>query len=416
MSKENLFYGWKVVGALFVMLMFSSGFGFYNHSVIIQVLVKETDFAVTTASLAVTFFFLMSGVSGLVIAPLLEKYDVRLIVGFGALVSSGSLVALGYVSTLVELFIVYGLFGIGFSASGLLPSTTLVARWFETSRAKALSIASTGLSVGGVILTPFSAYVLDVLPRGTAFPGLGILYLVCVLPIAVIILRSYPGDIDQHADGAVGVSTLGLSGIDAADAIRQHFFWGLSVSYVLTMAAQVGGITHQFGVLTERLTTGEAAWGIAIMPAFSVIGRLAGGFILAKVSTIKFTLLMMIIQSVSLLTIGVSDGIVSLYLALALFGVSVGNLLMLQPLLIAEIYGLKHYARLYSWSNLITVLGVSSGPILLGWLFGYSGSYQLAYVVAGVLAIASALLFGLISPPVKSSSFEHLSIENKESL
>lgn len=394
-----MFYGWKVVAALFVMLTFSSGLGFYNHSVIIQALSSQGGFDIALASTAVSLFFLVSGFSGLALAPLLERYDVRWVVLPGVTVSAIALGLLGQVETLTGLFLLYGFFGVGFAAGGLLPATTLVARWFETNRAKALSIASTGLSVGGILLTPLSAYLVERFPLDVTFFWLAVVYLLGVIPICALLLRSHPSDIGLHPDGSVSASDQASSGMEYDAALRQHFFWGLAASYLLTMCAQVGGIAHQYGVLVERVTPAEASIGVGIMPAFSVVGRLAGGIILDRISTLRFTLAMMVVQGISLLAISVSQHVVVLYVSLAIFGLSVGNLLMLQPLIVAEVYGLKHYARIYARSNLIGVMGVSSGPVLMGWLFSYSETYTLAYVVVGCLGILSAVVFSFLTPP-----------------
>ena len=94
-----MFYGWKIVTALFVILAFSSGLGFYNHSVVLQALASEKGFAITMASTAVSIFFMASGVAGIFIAALLEKYDVRLVVSGGAILASVCLGSIGAVTT-----------------------------------------------------------------------------------------------------------------------------------------------------------------------------------------------------------------------------------------------------------------------------------------------------------------------------
>ena len=52
-----IFYGWKIVIALFMVLAFSSGLGFYNHAILIQALTTESHFSVEVASFAVSIFF-----------------------------------------------------------------------------------------------------------------------------------------------------------------------------------------------------------------------------------------------------------------------------------------------------------------------------------------------------------------------
>ncbi len=84
----SIFYGWKVVIALFVVLAFSSGLGFYNHAILIQALTTESHFRVEVASFAVSIFFIVSGLTGLLIAPLLDRVDIRWIVIPGCLIAA----------------------------------------------------------------------------------------------------------------------------------------------------------------------------------------------------------------------------------------------------------------------------------------------------------------------------------------
>ena len=151
---SQVYYGWKIVAAIFVLLTFTSGLSFYNHAIYLNALAAQPSFTVGIASMSVSIFFLTGGVTGLFVARWVEVYDPRISITAGAVMSFISLSVIAYVETTLQLFLVYGLFGAGFSASSLIPATTLVTRWFKKRRAMALSIASTGLSLGGVILTP----------------------------------------------------------------------------------------------------------------------------------------------------------------------------------------------------------------------------------------------------------------------
>ena len=160
-EKEQIYYGWKIVAALLFLLTFTSGLSFYNHAIYLNALATQSNFDVSTASTAVSIFFLTGGVMGLFVARWVQEYDPRICITAGAIISFMSLSLLAYVSTVWQLFLVYAFFGTGFSASSLIPATTLVTKWFHRRRAMALSVASTGLSLGGVILTPLSAEMVD---------------------------------------------------------------------------------------------------------------------------------------------------------------------------------------------------------------------------------------------------------------
>lgn len=393
MTELQTDYGWKIVAALFVILLFSSGLGFYNHAVILDALADEQGFPITIASTAVSVFFFASGIVGPPIASIIDRYDVRLVIAGGAVLAALSLGAIGYVETRVQLFAVYVAFGIGFCASGLLPATTLVTRWFTHNRAMALSVTSTGLSVGGIVVTPLSATLIESLGIRAASPWLGLAYFLGIVPLAVVVLRSSPQARAGLGDGGVSPDDQPTSGIAYADALRMTYFWTLGIAYTFVMTAQVGGIAHQYGIVGKFLEGNAAAWALGILPFFSIIGRLAGGVIIDRYSAWKFTVVMMILQALSLTMMALSPNAVVLGVGLAVFGVTVGNLLMLQPLLVAETFGLRHYARIFSINNLLTMCGVAAGPILMGFVLSLSGDYKSPYLVAAGAGFMALLVF-----------------------
>ena len=405
-TKETgqIYYGWKIVAAIFVLLTVTSGLSFYNHAIYLNALATQPAFDVRTASMAVSIFFLTGGVVGLFVAKWVQDYDPRICISAGAIVSFLSLTALAHVSAVWQLFVVYGFFGAGFSASSLIPATTLVTRWFRRKRAMALSVASTGLSLGGVVLTPLSILMVESLGFETAAPWIGSMFLVGVIPVAWIYLRESPESMGLHIDGitpeiedeivVAGTSSTEEDGVSFKEARSRRFFWGVSLAYIFLMAAQVGGIAHQYGLAREQLSEAETAIAVAILPIFSIIGRLIGGWIVDQMSIRKFAISMMVMQALSLSVLSSGYSVFTLCLGLAAFGATVGNLLMLQPLLIAEAFGLKDYARIFSVSNLMSSWGTAMGPAALGFAFVASDNlYQLPYSFAAGAGIIGLALF-----------------------
>ena len=398
---SQIYYGWKIVAAIFVLLTFTSGLSFYNHAIYLNALAEQPAFTVSIASSAVSIFFFTGGITGLFVAKWVQEYDPRICISVGALLSFLSLSVLAYVTTTWQLFLVYGLFGAGFSASSLIPATTLVTKWFRRRRAMALSISSTGLSLGGVILTPLSILMVESLGFEIAAPLIGVIYLLGVIPVAWMFLRVSPESMGLLPDGEKLNSQSAdeeprdndEGGLYFRDVIRGRFFWGVSLAYIFIMAAQVGGIAHQYGLVREQLSEAETAIAVAILPVFSIIGRLAGGWIVDQMSIRKFAIIMMILQASSLSLLSTGFSVTTLCIGLAVFGASVGNLLMLQPLLIAEAFGVKDYARIFSVSNLMSSWGTAMGPAVLGFVYAANTNlYQLPYMVA---AISGALGVGL---------------------
>ena len=107
----------------------------------------------------------------------------------------------------------------------------------------------------------------------------------------------------------------------------------------------------------------------------------------------KLALGSLVLQTVGLAWMSVADGASALLCASAVFGFTVGNLLMLQPLLLAEAFGVRDYGRIYSLSMLLTTLGVAGGPVVLGLLHDLTAGYLLSFLMA---ALVSVLAYGAL--------------------
>ncbi|MFT6094327.1 MAG: MFS family permease [Pseudohongiellaceae bacterium] len=403
---EELYYGWKVAFALLGILTFTSGLSFYNHSIYLNALATNPAFDIRTASYAVSIFFLSGGFAGLMVAKLIQDYDPRLPICLGAIIAGLALCLFPRIVSVWQLYCTYALFGVGFAGSGLIPATTLVTRWFQKRRAVALSVASTGLSLGGVVITPISVLLVSSLGFDLAAPLLGLIYVVGVVPAALIFLRPSPASMGLRVDGGpaedlsnadVSKTSLNASkddGVSFKSARQGRFFWGIACAYVFLMMAQVGGISHQYGLVKEQLTDAETAFAVAIIPVASIVGRFLGGWLVGQIPIRLFAITMMAVQALSLgiLALGFSE--YSLYLGLALFGASVGNLLMLQPLLIADAFGLKDYAKIFSICNLLSSWGTAIGPAMLGFAYTINGDlYSLPYWLASGAGALGLFLF-----------------------
>jgi MFS family permease len=392
---SRVFYGWWVVTAVLVMLTVASGLGFYNLTVFQQALVAEQGFTVAGASGGTAIFFGVAGFSGLPIASLVSRHDPRLTIGAGAAVAALALALLGSVTALWQLYLVYALFGLGFAASSLVPGTTLVTKWFARRRALALSVATTGLSLGGVVLTPISAAFIADRGLPAVAPWLGLVYLVGVLPITALLVRDDPSRLGLTPDGDPEPAvepTLESTGVLRAEAMRTREFRVVTLAHMLAMIAQVGALAHVFTLVAERLDAAQAAAAVSVIAVSSMLGRFAGGVVLVHVATRPFAAGLLVVQGSALLALGLGDRVEVLLPAAAVFGATVGNILMTHPLLLSEAFGVRDYARIYSTSQLVATLGIASGPAVLGVLHDATDGYPVSFAVACIASILAAVV------------------------
>jgi MFS family permease len=406
MSEEH-FPGWRVVAGCFIVLTVSSGLGFYGLAVYLNAFSRERGWDVASVSLATTVFFLVGGASGVGAARLIARYDVRYVIVGGGVVAGVSLAVLGQVQEQWQLYLVYTVFAVGWAASGLVPVTTVVTRWFHSKRSVALSVASTGLSAGGIVITPAAKWLLDRQGLEAGTPWLGAVYVLGIVPFALVLVRPDPGAVGWMPDGVrsvAGVAAPPPRGIPYVDAVRTRFYLAVTVGYVLALGSQVGGIQQLVRLAEERTDRNTAALATLVLAATSVVARLIGGKLVTLVPMMGFTAALALLQTGAMVSLAFASSPLALFAAIVVFGATIGNILMLQPLLLAERFGVLDYPRIFSRSQFVGTLGVAGGPLLLGWLHDSAGGYRTSYLVAAACSLAGAAVLAWGGPATVAES------------
>jgi MFS family permease len=391
---SRIFYGWYVVYAISLVMTTTAGLAFYNLPVLLDAFVAERGFSVSVASNATASFFIAAGIAGVVAGQLVDRFDPRYVIVGSATLSSLALLSIGVLTEAWHLFAFYILFGLAYGGCGLVPTTTLVARWFEQRRAFALSIASTGLSLGGVIFTPISVLLILNLGLDGAAPWIALAFFLGVVPATYWIVRASPQEMGLSPDGEEHDERTGPKPvphyIPLAQVWRSRFFIAVAAAFLFALGAQVGGIAHVYRLANTRVGVETATTAVALLAIASLVGRLIVGWLLLKISSRTMTFLLIASQTIALAILAFAQGANFILFAVALFGLNSGSMLMIQPLLLAEAFGVRDYGRIYSISQLVGVFGYALGPAVVGFLYETSGAYTVPY-----LAIAASSLLGM---------------------
>lgn len=389
---HRIFYGWYVVGAVLVISTALAGFFFYNLPILLAAFVAERGFPVGLASSATATFFIAAGLGGLVAGRLLERLDVRVLVTAGTLLGTLTLASVGTLSAVWQLYAFHVVLGLAHGIAGLVPMTTVIARWFNVHRSLALSIGTTGLSLGGIVVAPAVALAVSQHGLDATAPWMALALFLGVVPVTLLVLRPSPQ--------AMGLAPDGLSRAEAAaappqpsipfrEAMRDSYFYVVSASYFFLLGTQVGAIAHVYRLAATRDGADTAALALGIMAATSTVGRLIGGALLLKVPAHAFAVAMMAMQAAALVLLAWAHSRLAIVAGVALFGLTMGNSLMLHPLLLVERFGARDIGRIYSVSQVLTMGGLAAGPALVGLVYEASGDYEVPF-----LAIAAATLIG----------------------
>ncbi len=403
----GVYYGWLVALGCALLSFVVVGIGFYGLVVFLDALVAERGWSRTEVSAATSAYWIVTGFVGIAIGRAVDRVGARRFLTAGVVLMAVSLWALGRIEAAWQVFPVYGLLAIGFSLAGSIPSGAIITRWFVGHRARAMMVAHTGVSLGGMVLVPWMSRRIAADGLAAAVDGLALLLLAVALPVIGGVLRFSPEPYGLEPDGgAVPEARTGALS-DAAQrrvwsrrrVLATPAFWLLAAAFGGMLFCQVAFAMHELAFLRERLDPELAALAISATAGGSFVARIAVGSFADRVSKRGLAAGLFAFQAAAVALAAVGEGPVVLLLAATLFGFTVGNIFLLQSLLVGELFGMASFATVLGMLQLITQVTSGLGPMALGLLQASYGGYEpaLAWLVGG--ALLSAIAVSRVVPP-----------------
>ncbi len=398
--RPRAYYGWTIAVALCVQSSVVMGVGFYGIAVLLSALCDAHGWSRAEVSLATSLYFFAGGPASLLAGRLVDGLGARACMAAGALVMALALVLVGRVELPGQLLFAYPLLSLGTSFAGGVPSNALVTRWFTAKRARAMSIAHTGVSIGGVVLVPLATHLILREGLEAATRWLAALLLATVLPTVLLVLRASPEEHGLEVDGdARAAEATRLVGFESqrrlwtpGEVLRAPAFWVLAAGFGGILFCQLGVAMHQISLLRDRLGPETAALALSTSAFGSFASRLVVGSFADRVGKRGLALGLVLLQSSAYLAFAFAEGAPLLLLASLVFGFAIGNLFMLQPLLVGELFGIPSFATVLGLLQLLTQTLSGLGPLALGQLAAGFGSYAPGLLVLLGVALAAALV------------------------
>jgi len=395
------FAGWNVVGATFVMALFSFGLGFYGMSVHVAALQRLHGWSAAAVSAPVTVYYIAGALLTVWIGDLYERFGSQAVVIGGSLAMAAGLAALGRVVEPWQLYPALLLMSLGWGAMSGAAINIILAPWFQRRRGLAISLAFNGATLGGVLIAPALIFLIEAVGFTRALTVAGVVLLGTMLVLAGGIMRRGPAALGLGPDGDPPSSTNALPPAagaqrSRADALRTWRFWSVSAPFALGLAAQVGVLTHLVSLVAPALGSGGAARAVSATTAAAVLGRLMTGFVIDRVNRRLAASATLVVQITGVCLLAWAQSAPVVYAGCALFGLGVGNMTTLPGLILAVEWPREQFSALVGLAVAINQFTFAFGPSLVGVLRDWTGDYGPALGACGALqAIAAALiLFG----------------------
>jgi len=403
----RVFYGWWVAAGACLISFACAGVGFYSQGVLLDALCNERGWSRASVSGATGLYFVVSGFAGLAVGRGVDRFGPRGFIAVGACVLALSLVAIGRVESVGMLYVWIPLMALGASLGGPVPTASIVTRWFVRLRARAMTVSQTGVSVGGILLVPLASWLIRAHGLPAAMTGLALLVVGTALPVVAFVLRTDPEKHGLVADGHADTAALARAQtadppqrfFRTRDALRAPAFWGLMLAFGLGFFAQVGFLAHQLAWLRERIGPTEAALAVSATALGSVVGRFLVGPIADRVEKQRIGVVLFLVQAVATLAFAHAPGFATASAASFAFGMTMGNIFMMQPLLVGEFFGIAAFGSVFGTLALGTQLASGVGPWAVGVAYDRLGGYPHAFEGLAAIAVCAALVISRVRPP-----------------
>lgn len=376
---------------------------YYTFGVFFTPMLSEFGWTRAVTSGAFSASQIMRGVFGIGMGRLNDKVGPRVVLTVCALLLGSGFILMYFIHSLWQFYFFFAfLMGIGLSGFWV-PVMSTIARWFVKKRATMSGITMTATGLATLIGAPIANWLLSVYDWRISYVILGILILL-IVPVLAQFLRREPAEIGQVPDGEKRkpelkkVEPVGLSLVEALRSIHfwLYFFAGMSIGYC-TFSLMVHVVPHSIGL---NMSPAGAATVLAAYGGFNVAGRLALGNAADRIGDRQIYLIGFIITALAFSGLIAANQIWTLYLFVSLAGLAQGGMGAVGSPMLAELFGLRSHGLIFGVANVGYTIGAALGPIITGYIFDVTGSYQEAFILCAVISLIGVILSFLLKRPV----------------
>ena len=369
-------YAWFRLGVCLLMMTLGN-LGMWVVPVIIPAVQAEFGVSRAESALPYTLLMISFGVGGIFMGRMADKYSL-----FRPLVAAACAMGLGFVlasiSTSILGFalahgVLIGLLGSPIAFAPLMADTAL---WFAKRRGVAVAICASGNYLSGTIWPPVMQHFVETLGWRQAYMDVGLFCAVCMLLLAPL-LRRRPAAVviapGFNADTQARELPFGLLPTRATVLLCVAGF-----SCCVAMAMPQVHIVAYCADLGYGAARGAEM--LSLMLACGIVSRLVSGVICDRIGALRTLLLGSVLQATALLMFLPFDGLVSLYLVSALFGLFQGGIVPSYTLIVRENFAPAQIGAQVGTVIMFTMLGMATGGWMSGKVFDLTGSYHAAFL------------------------------------
>lgn len=424
----GIFYGWYIVAIAIVVQFVFGGTQVYVAGTFLKPMTEELGWSRESFSAVQTVSTVVMGGAGLFIGGLVDRRGPRVLLLAGGLIAGAALCVLSQVHEVWQFYLLRGVAQtLGAAMMGNLVVNVTVAKWFVVRRGMAISIASLGISLGGVLTAPLTSMFIEGHGWRPAWVILGIMVWTLILPCALLI-RATPEQQGLHPDGlspeeAQAYSTQRRRASSAteihwtrAEAIRTPTIWLVIAAYGLGNIGLGALFLHMIPFLSDvGFDRSTAAWLFGLQAWSSLMSKPVWGWLMDRVHARYLSAGGFALTGASMALMSPIASTGSIWLTgavLLIYGFGIGGVVPLQETVWASYFGRLHLGDVRSVAMPFTIVFGAGGPLFAGILFDRTGSYTWAFTSFAAVQMLGVVLLLLAKAPRHPSGDTPRPVEN----
>ncbi len=402
MEKNKMFYGWWIVigSILFTTALIPPAIALYSKfalAVSADLIGEGKTAQFMTGNLIIQLI-------GVFLSPFASKYlakrnfrniQIVSVIGYVLAYASYSLA-----QNIWHLYISSFFVGIFFLYSTVIPVTMMISNWFVAKRGMAMSVAMTGIGLGGFIFSPLITYLLNNYGWRIGYQVMALIMIAVALPIAIFVFRVKPAEkglfaygLDENGNAiqtekkknvAVVIEPINIS---AKESFHKPFFFLLIIGMVANGLINGGALQNFPPALQKEWGSDTQAIVISLYSIIGVVGKLALGWLNDRFGIIWSTVFGVVSFGLSFVFMLFSDMPAMIYLMSVVFGLGIGIGAITPSLITASVYGQKQYGEAFGYMNSATQAGLACGGLMVATIADSAGNYKIAWVIMLVLTV-----------------------------
>jgi MFS family permease len=333
----------------------------------------QADFGIlrNAASLPYTLAMIGFAFGGVLMGRLADRFGIVWPAITGASLLGLGYLASGYAPNVWMLAIAHGVIGVGTSAT-FGPIVADMSHWFKKRRGVAIGIASCGNYLSGAIWPPLIQHFIASDGWRATHIGVGVFCIISMVPLALLLRRPSPIEPAMPARAAAGRGTLGLKpntlqALLAVAGIGCCVAMAMPQVHIVAYCADLG-----YGVA-------RGAEMLALMLALGLISRVLAGSIADRIGGLGALLIGSVLQAFALLLYLGFNGLTSLYVVSALFGLFQGGIIPMYAVIVREYFSAQDAGTRVGIALMFALFGMALGGWMSGAIFDLTGSYRAAF-------------------------------------